>query len=139
MTEVRFIVWGDPVGKQRPRVVNGHAYTPDKTVAYEHRVLEAFRRAYPDYIRFEKDVPLRVRIRAFYAIPQSASKKAKAAMQAGLRKPLKKPDADNIEKIICDALNKFAYHDDAQIVDVRTTKDFSDEPRVEIEITELKI
>jgi Holliday junction resolvase RusA-like endonuclease len=36
--------------------------------------------------------------------------------------PMKKPDCDNIVKIILDALNGVAYTDDKQVVDVRCRK-----------------
>ena len=35
---IRFSVPGPPVGKQRPRVVNGRAHTPKKTEQYEKHV-----------------------------------------------------------------------------------------------------
>ena len=35
---VQFWIPGPPVGKQRARVVNGHAYTPKKTVDYEKHI-----------------------------------------------------------------------------------------------------
>ena len=44
-------------------------------------------------------------------------------------RPTKKPDADNVVKIICDSLNKIAYYDDAQIVDVYFHKYYSENPR----------
>lgn len=34
----RFWISGPPVGKQRARVVNGHAYTPKKTADYEKHI-----------------------------------------------------------------------------------------------------
>lgn len=39
---------------------------------------------------------------------------------------------DNCIKIIADALNKIAYHDDTQIVDCQVRKFYSDDPRVEV-------
>jgi Holliday junction resolvase RusA-like endonuclease len=45
-------------------------------------------------------------------------------MQAGLLLPTKKPDLDNVIKAVCDALNKFAYHDDSQIVAIECSKAF---------------
>ena len=53
----------------------------------------------------------------------------------GLEKPRKKPDADNIAKIILDSLNGVAYKDDSQIVDIRIIKKYTeDEERVEFEL-----
>lgn len=59
-------------------------------------------------------------------------------MRAGVIRPTKKPDMDNCIKIIADALNKIAYHDDTQIVDCQVRKFYSDDPRVEVRILEIK-
>ena len=53
-----------------------------------------------------------------------------------LIRPTRKPDFDNIGKIICDALNGIAYRDDAQIVDALVRKFYSDTPRVIVEISD---
>ena len=50
--------------------------------------------------------------------------------------PTKKPDWDNIGKIVSDALNKFAYKDDSQITDVRIFKKYSTIPKVIVKILE---
>ena len=39
--------------------------------------------------------------------------------------PLKKPDMDNIVKVVADALNGVAYHDDVQIALVQAKKCYS--------------
>lgn len=53
-------------------------------------------------------------------------------------RPTKKPDMDNIIKIIADALNGIAYYDDSQIVDTAVRKFYSDEPRVVVKISEVE-
>lgn len=136
--EVKFIVLGNPVGKGRPRFTKtGHAFTPKDTVNYETLV-------HMEYLnqcgnaRFPDDAMLDMRIKAYYSIPQSKSKKKKELMRAGVIRPTKKPDMDNCIKIIADALNKIAYHDDTQIVDCQVRKFYSDDPRVEVRILEIK-
>ena len=57
-------------------------------------------------------------------------------MRDRIIRPMKKPDFDNIGKIVCDALNDIAYHDDAQIVDAQVRKFFSDDPKVVVTIQE---
>lgn len=57
-------------------------------------------------------------------------------MLLGHIRPAKKPDCDNVEKIICDALNGCAYKDDAQIVRCTVIKYYSETPRVEVDIQE---
>ena len=73
----------------------------------------------------------------FNRIPKSASKKKRAAMLAGEIRPTKKPDMDNVVKIIADSLNNLAYYDDTQIVDCQCRKFYSENPRVEVTIINL--
>lgn len=139
MESISFTVWGEPQGKARPVVTKaGHAFTPKRTVTYEAQVIAEYRAAYPNRVRWEKGVPLKMRVAAYYAIPKSASAKDRQRMLDGDMLPTKKPDFDNIGKIICDALNGIAYYDDAQITSGGIKKAYSDEPRVEIMIYEDK-
>lgn len=50
--------------------------------------------------------------------------------------PTKKPDIDNIVKIILDAMNKFAFKDDTQVTKLEVEKRYSEIPRVYIKIEE---
>ena len=136
--EVKFIVLGNPVGKGRPRFTKtGHAFTPKDTVNYETLV-------HMEYLnqcgnaKFPDDAMLDMRIKAYYSIPKSKSKKQQNLMREGIVRPIKKPDMDNCIKIIADALNKIAYRDDTQIVDCQVRKFYSDNPRVEVRILDIK-
>ena len=80
---------------------------------------------------------LDMRIIAYYSIPKSDSKRKREAKLDGTLRPTKKPDLDNLVKIIADSLNELAYYDDAQIVDVQCRKFYSDRPRVEVRIREI--
>ena len=64
--------------------------------------------------------------------------KNKELMKKQLLRPTKKPDMDNVVKIIADSLNQIAYRDDTQIVDCQCRKFYSDNPRVEVTIKEVK-
>ncbi len=140
---IYFTVPGPPVGKARPKVVrakNGMSmtYTPDKTVAYE----ELVRLRFQESLKVRPFVPLqgalRIKIFAGYPIPKSTSKKRRAAMLAGTELPTKKPDWDNIGKIICDALNGVAYEDDKQVTESQMRKRYLDGPgQVEVWISNL--
>ena len=59
-------------------------------------------------------------------------------MLKGLIKPTKKPDLDNISKVICDAISHQGgiWHDDSQIASEMLSKYYSDKPRVEVCIEE---
>ena len=51
--------------------------------------------------------------------------------------PTKKPDADNIGKVVLDALNKVAFKDDNQVSSLFIEKRYSeDEEKIEIEVDE---
>lgn len=139
MTYIEFTVDGEPVGKGRPRFTrNGHAYTPEKTADYEQLVKLSFRNKYPDFKPILKVIPLSVVICAEFPIPASFCKNARLEAKRGTKKPTKKPDADNIAKSICDALNGLAYHDDSQIVELTVHKKYSSSPCVKVCIGELR-
>lgn len=133
--EVKFTILGEPKGKGRPRFCRNtrHAITPKDTVNYETLVHMEYV-AQCEEFRFPDDAMLDMRIRAYYSIPKSASKKKRAAMIMGEIRPTKKPDMDNVVKIIADSLNQVAYRDDTQIVDCQCRKFYSDNPRVEVMI-----
>lgn len=135
----KFTIIGKPFGKQRPKAtIRGkHAgvYTPKETTSYENLVVAMFRQAYPKAKPIEGEV--RATIVAFYPIPSSASKKKKELMKEHKIRPMVKPDGDNIEKIIYDALNGIAYTDDSHITAMSFAKYYSETPRVEVKIEEV--
>ena len=57
-------------------------------------------------------------------------------MLDGKISPTKKPDIDNIIKVILDALNKMAFKDDNQITKIEVEKVYSEEEKVYIKIEE---
>ena len=128
MSSVSFTVPGPPKGKARARTVRTKdgrtfSYTPDGTVLYENLIKTCY---YQTGVNpFGADEELRATIVAYYPITKSTSKKKRQQMLAGLIRPTKKPDLDNVIKSILDALNKFAYHDDTQIALVQAKKCYS--------------
>lgn len=134
-----FTIYGEPRGKGRPRFTrNGHTYTPPETTKYERMIRAMFMARYPRAEKIGKDIPVRAKINAYYKIPDSAGKGKKQLMRAGLIKPTKKADADNVAKVILDALNGFAYHDDAQVVELEVKKIYAQsEPYVDVLIEEI--
>lgn len=140
MRQIKFSVPGQPFGKQRPKFSRAwqyvKTYTPDETVSYENLVKLMYQQAAKGEM-FSNDAMLDVRIIAYYDIPKSVSKKRRKAMLEHKIRPTKKPDWDNIGKIICDSLNKVAYHDDAVVVDAQVRKFYSEQPRVDVTIREI--
>lgn len=116
---VTFTVPGKPQGKGRPRFGNGRTYTPKKTLRYEQLIAEAYRLQSGYYFG---TAALRVRITAFFPIPKSYTKKRTKLIMQGREYPQKKPDGDNIEKAVLDALNGIAYDDDIQVIELHWRK-----------------
>jgi Holliday junction resolvase RusA-like endonuclease len=137
---IQFTVLGEPVGKSRPKfsTVNGRAmaYTPAKTVNYETLVKLSYQQQCNDK-PYEKDIPLRAEITAYFPIPKSASMKRKKMMLEGQIRHTKKCDADNLAKAVLDALNGIAYYDDSQVCELSVSKLYSDNPRVIVSISEI--
>ena len=139
--KVKFTIKGEPEGKGRPRFRRAgqyvQTYTPDKTAAYENLIKLEYRRQCRDFKFGDKD-QLDVRISAYYGIPKSKSKKEKKLMEDLVLRPIKKPDCDNVIKVVLDSLNNLAYHDDTQVVDLQIRRFYSFDPRVVVTIQEAK-
>ncbi|MBR2679895.1 MAG: RusA family crossover junction endodeoxyribonuclease, partial [Exiguobacterium sp.] len=138
MSSIYFSFPIEPAGKERPRVIqrNGRsmAYTPLKT-----RQLEATIRDFAlaemlkqRFGKIEAPTPVKAAIVAVFHVPDSYPKKRKAACLAGLEAPTKKPDTDNIAKLVLDSLNGLAYDDDAQIIELSVTKVYGEQAKVNL-------
>ena len=131
--EKRLTITIEPSPKERPRatVVGGHAriYTPKTTEAYEKKIRDA-------WIKANGSTPMEGQLlaRIFYGfpIPKSTPKKDRPDMLAKKKRPTVKPDLDNLDKAVMDALNKVAYKDDSQIVAKVSKKHYAEVPNVTI-------
>lgn len=132
------VVPGKPQGKGRAVPFHRGKFTTmhpsDKTVLYENWIKICYDRANQDGLI---DGPVRLEWIAWFPIPQSAPKKRKAAMFLNEIRPTVKPDADNILKVIMDALNGLAWGDDKQVVEDAGWKFYGDDPRLVITISEV--
>lgn len=132
---IKLIIPGEPVAKARPRITEYGAYTPAKTKNYESLVKELY------FIKHGQtllDGELSVNIKAYFKIPKSISKKKREMMINKDIRPIKRPDLDNVMKSITDALNGVAYKDDSQIVSANIEKFYSEEPRVDVVLEQMK-
>lgn len=138
VNQVKFTVSGEPKGKGRPRFSTrtGRAFTPKQTVNYETLVHSEYMIQCGGY-RFPDDAMLDMRILAYYSIPKSGSRKMREQNLANIIRPTKRPDMDNVVKLVADALNQVAYRDDTQIVDCQVRKFYSEEPRIEVTIRQV--
>lgn len=131
-----FEVPGKITGKGRPRVntTTAIAYTPVKTKEYEELVKQYF------IIKYRRINPLEGRIKinitAYFSVPKNTSKKQEENMLNNTISPTKKPDIDNIAKIILDALNKLAFKDDNQITKLEIEKKYGTEEKIFVKVEE---
>lgn len=116
-----FVVPGIPVPKARPRLgKGGHVYTPTKTVEAEAAIRSCAE------IAGVKVITGALRMAVEFQMGP-ANDRAYPALR---------PDADNLAKTVLDALNRVAYRDDAQIVELVVVKSWG-EPKTLIDIHEL--
>lgn len=136
---VEFVVPGEPQGKGRARIgkVGNHArmFTPAKTVAYEGLIALAAQDVMQGRSLIEG--PVLIELRILHAVPQSKSKKWKALALEGKEPCTKKPDADNVLKAVCDALNGVVFKDDVQVTDGVFRRRWSETPSVHVRIVPL--
>lgn len=96
-------------GKQRPRMAKSHAYKTQTETIREEAIALAFEEA--GGVKAPSGVPVSVSI--------CAQKKSKTSAD----KPfIGKPDADNVAKLVLDALNGRAWHDDSQVTRLEIDK-----------------
>lgn len=124
------------IGKGRPRLnsYTGKIYTPTRTKDYEELVEQYFLLKYPRYKTL--DGRIKMDIVAYFEVPKSTSKLVKIQMMENKISPTKKPDIDNIVKIILDAMNNIAFKDDTQITKISVEKKYSEIEKVFVRIEE---
>lgn len=122
---MEFIVEGEPQGKARPRFSRRSetVYTPSKTARYEKEIRQAYIAAGGKMIPEGSYVA--VTVDAYFRIPKSYTKRKRLACEHNINRPNKKPDIDNVLKVVLDALNKVAYEDDKQVIEVICRKWYS--------------
>lgn len=129
-----FTVPGQPQGKARARTTKYGSYTPEKTVLYENYIKLCYQQKHYGCT----DRPVEISISAYFEPPKSVSKVQRQAMLNGLVHHTKKPDIDNIAKVVLDALNGIAYKDDKQVISLIVNKMYNESPRLFIWVKETK-
>lgn len=108
---VRFSVRGEPRSKGRPRVTSRGTFTPKETLEAERHVRDCWLALGEE--PFEREVLVEM---VFYN---------------GNRR---RRDIDNMAKLVLDALNKYAYADDVQVVELNVRKIFTEKERARTEV-----
>lgn len=113
-----------PFPKQRPRLSKFAVYTPKKTTDYEKLIAYEWKKKYKNLI-----LKGAVKLDLVFVFKKAKSCKKDYHTQ--------RPDLDNLEKAILDGLNKVAFVDDCQVVELNSKKVFSDTDKILITVTEL--
>ena len=114
-----------PIPKARPRLSKFAVYTPKKTADYEKLIAYEWKRRYKSLI-----LKNAVKLDLLFCFKKAKSCKKDYHTQ--------RPDIDNLEKAILDGLNKTAFVDDCQVVEMKSQKVFSDVDKIVITVTELE-
>ncbi|MBE0568913.1 MAG: RusA family crossover junction endodeoxyribonuclease [Deltaproteobacteria bacterium] len=130
-----FTIYGDPVPQQRAGrrhfIAGGkpmsQAFDPEKSRTWKQDVKDqVLRQLEQQGLRGQPlhDGPVEMFLWFYLRRPESIPKKVKRCF--------KKPDLDNLEKAVKDALKGIVYTDDGRVDDVRKGKLYGDPPRVVI-------
>jgi len=127
-------ILGQPVGKGRPRMSpRGHAYTPGKTREWEAGAAGAMALAWP-FVPLEE--PVAVTVRAVSSRPRKLMRRIDPP---GRMWRTAKPDADNVLKIVCDALEKAGVVADDRYIVMMSVQSLyvakGETARVEVELS----
>lgn len=130
---IELVYYGEPKAQPRARTTGNlsHFYDPGKS--FKLYINEAIRAQLGNNFKpISKDIYFKARF--YRPSPKNAPKKTAVLMELGIVRPLVKPDLDNYEKLLYDALLNLLYKDDAIVVKGDHEKFYSCKPRVEIEI-----
>jgi len=109
-----YVIPGRPFPLRRHRTRNGHSYDPPENRLAKKWVQEHATEQGVEV--FHKPTPVLLNLEFVYARPQKPKHQS----------PIGRPDIDNLVKLVLDALNKIAWDDDAQVVDIAARKLYED-------------
>ena len=117
---ITFVIPGIPCAWARARLHGKMHFTPKKQESAMVNVQLAAANVMRNYEPLTG--PVRLAVSAVWPWPKSWS--AKKRREAGAHYKTSKPDADNVAKLVADALNGIVWLDDAQVAELRATKQY---------------
>lgn len=147
MEPIQFVVYGDPKGQPRPKAFSrgGHAsvYDPKTAEGWKSQIAMAVKEKNANGLMIEG--PVRLIIRAYFSRPKSHYRTGKNSHLLRNDAPhfhTNKPDFDNLEKAVADALTHLGlWKDDSQVAQNCTEKIYTNDapPGAIIDIMEARI
>lgn len=145
---MKITIPGNPIAKarHRTRVVGKRAFMYDPQdkqkvrtkIELVQKLKEAFHSENKEIVKNASNLASAdyffINVCFYVEIPKSATKTKRNRMAWGLLKPASKPDFDNYAKYICDCANNVLFRDDCMITRGKVIKEYSTNPRTEIEI-----
>ena len=126
-------VRGEPVGKAAKVKTRRSTHLPTKTSEWMGLVRHRAQLVAPEELIV---CPVRLDIEA-RMLPAKTPKWKRRAALAGVVRPGKKPDIDNIMKGVADSLSGVIWRDDAQVVVGHLEKVYSETPGITVTVTPL--
>lgn len=124
---IKFTVPISPTGKGRPKFArHGNfvkTYTPEATASAENLVKVIYQR---DAGKAWFDGAFMIKIECLFDRPKGHYNSKGLVKPNATKHCTKKPDCDNVLKLVCDALNGLAYKDDSQCVKSICSKRWAD-------------
>ena len=123
---MRIVIPGKPIPKKGVKLGNqGRNYNPQK------KLMDTIRWIIKSQYKGELLTgAVKLDVIYFMPIPSSLSRKKQALMP--YTPHIKRPDEDNLTKLIKDCMSGIVYKDDSQVCDARYIKIYSKNPRTEI-------
>lgn len=126
-------LFGDPIAQIRPKFSKRGEFV--QIYDPQSKLKEGFRwQIRSQYREDPLTIPIALDIIFYMPIPQSTSGIKKRQMANGVIQHIKKPDIDNLQKLVLDCLSKIVFHDDSQIVEIRAKKIYSNKTGTSIRI-----
>ena len=138
---MKFIFNLEPVAQARPRFTSRpypHEYDPPSVKRFKKQLNAIATKQMAEKGIKPFDEAIEVNMVIYRPIQKSISKVEHKRRNLGTVLPIVKPDVDNYIKSIWDALNGAVWSDDNKITDTIVKKRYSDDPRIEIEITRMQ-
>jgi Holliday junction resolvase RusA-like endonuclease len=144
---MKIIIPGEPQPKQsaRFRNVKGKGGKKDFIMSYQTKKVidnavnignSALSQIPLNHVPYDQAIG--VKMKFVFAPLKSWNKSVKTLFDNGeVIYKVSKPDVDNLQKSIFDAMNKVVYTDDSRIAKVEVEKIYGKEPRIELEIYKL--
>lgn len=126
-----------PISKDRPRFTNGRCYTTERTKLAEDAIAWVVKAEMIKQNVSIFDKAISMGLEFGFKLPRNMTKAEKEMLKDNQFHNIKKPDLDNICKLVMDSLNKVAYVDDKLIVHLNAVKIFGEEDFINIKIEEI--